>query len=413
MTFWFVHIFLIGFLSYLAFKHLKSSFSPLIYWSALSLKLTAGIVLGLIFHYHYGSGDTLMFFEKAKKMSSLGIIDHFDELISDGSYRTNNHPRTLFFIKILSVFSLLTGNSYWITSLYLSLIGFISSWFFVITICRLFPHISTASTISFLYIPSVVFWSSGIMKDTLSSAALIFLVAILLKVVRLKKTSMIEAIIGLLSLLTLLKIKHYLFITFILFAALVSVFQLVKSLKNRFKWIYALIIITLAIASTQLIHPYLKWDRLPQTFYENNLAILENSLPNSQSSVIIETPSWEAIIQSAPKAFFTGLFRPSLSDTITSFGWVHKLENFILLILSILSILIWMKEKQRIDLALLIPAIACICLLATMFALTTPNFGTLVRYKNAFMPFLFWIVSVLPYEYLNTVRGDHAQKNLQ
>lgn len=402
MIYWFIHILIIGFLSNLAFKRLGSPFKPLLFWSALGLKLSAGIAVGLIFHFYYGWGDSLNFFEKAVELSALNLSDHFNDLVADGSYATNNQPRDLFFIKLLSVFARITGASYWITSLYLSFISFLASWFFVITITRIFPKAKTVAEMALLFIPSIIFWSSGILKDTISSTALILSVTILLKGVYLKKSSILEIILVIISLIVLFNIKHYLFITFILFAGLFFGLHLLRVFKNKVKWIIALGIMIIALASTQYVHPYLTWDRIPQTVLEINKTISENSSQSDQSMISIEEPTWNAIASATPRALFTGLFRPSIFDTTIPFGWIHKVENFILIIISILSILLWIKEKPKVDLTILIPALVFICLLASMLALTTPNLGSLVRYKNAFMPFLFLITSILPYRYITS-----------
>jgi hypothetical protein len=406
MMYWFIHILILGFLSYAAFKQFKSPFEPLIFWTALVLKMSAGIAVGLIFHFYYGSGDSLVLFEQATKLSALSFTEHLKELAADGSYTTNNQPRELFFIKILSVFASVTNNSYWITSLYLSFLSFITFWFFVITIAKIFPSTKTVALIAFLFIPSIIFWSSGILKDTISSTALIFSTTILLKVIYLKRSSILTIILGLISLIILFNIKHYLFIVFILFSGLFLDLRLLSVVKKKIKWVIAFGIMIAIIGSTQFVHPYFTWNKIPQTILEINETIHENSSYSDPEMVTIDEPTWAAIALATPEALITGLFSPSIFDTTIPFGWIHRIENFILLILTILSILFWIKEKPKVDFTLLVPALVCICLLATMLALTTPNFGSLVRYKNAFMPFLFLIVSILPYQFIITKKTE-------
>ncbi len=402
MIYWFIHILILSFLSYFAFKQLKSSFKPIIFWSAISLKLSLGIILGLIYYHYYGTGDSIIFFDKASEMAKLSALEHWYTLIADSSYANNNHPRDLFFIKILSVFAKLTGSSYWIISLYLSFFSFIASWYFVITFIRIYPKYPVVTLISFLFIPSVVFWSSGILKDTISSTALVFSVAILLKGVYLKRSSILEIVIGSILLFLLFHLKHYLFITITLFGALLFSLYLIKSSTKKIRWLFATAIFTITLFTTQHIHPYFKIDRIPQTIFEINKTILENSSTLDQNLVTVEEPTWNAVGRLAPYALFTGLFRPSIFNTTVAFGWIHRIENLILIIFSILSILILIKDKPNVDFELLIPALICISVLATMLALTTPNFGSLVRYRNAFLPFLFLIVSILPHQYLSS-----------
>ncbi|MFK7951478.1 MAG: hypothetical protein AB8B73_01430 [Ekhidna sp.] len=405
MIYWFIHILVLGALSYLFYQRQHNELSLQLYGAALALKLSAGIILGLIFFYHYGSGDTIAFFEKATQLSNLSISDHLSSLIADGSYATTNHPRDLFFVKIISVITRLNGGSYWITSLYLSFISFVASWYFVVTMCTIFPRIRSVVILSFLFIPSVIFWSSGVLKDTISFAALIFLVAITVKMIYISRRSPLDIFLGLLSLILLLQLKHYLFITYILFAGMSISLHFLAVIKNKMKWIAALVISIVVIGSTQYIHPYLKWERMPQTIVEINTTIADNYTEYDQPNISLD-PTWSSIIKASPEALHTGLVRPSILDQTALFGWVHKIENLLLTILMVLSLLLWLKEKPKLNKTLLIPALLSICLLATMLGLTTPNFGTLVRYKNAFMPFLFLIALILPFRYFSSANSE-------
>ena len=66
MTYWILHITILGLLSYGTFRLSKSPIGALVFWSTLGLKLLAGVILGFIFLDYYGSGDTITFFEMAK-----------------------------------------------------------------------------------------------------------------------------------------------------------------------------------------------------------------------------------------------------------------------------------------------------------------------------------------------------------
>ena len=61
----------------------------------LVTKLAAGLMVGWIFIYYYQSGDTISFFEEAKKMASLPMKEHLSQLFSSSSYATSDQPRVL------------------------------------------------------------------------------------------------------------------------------------------------------------------------------------------------------------------------------------------------------------------------------------------------------------------------------
>lgn len=397
MIYWIIHIVILGSISMLFYQRFNAGFPLWIYLSGLILKLTAGISLGLIFYHYYQRGDTIVFFEEAKRVSELPFKEYFSTVFSPSNYTTSSHPRVLFFIKFLSFFTLITGNSYWISSLYLSIISFFSSWYFVISISRLFPSKKAVITFSFLFIPTIIFWSSGILKDTLAFSALLFMICTVLKIYANEKMKLLEWILSIISIFLLLKIKHYLLISFILFIGLLIFMKFItKSFKHK---LIACIVVIGAIVSTQFVHPYLRFERLALTVHETNQTILKKSDEENRLNISIDSPTINDILKAVPSAIQIGLFRPAIFDRSTIWGWFHRIENSILTLLFVLSILLYFKLKPDIDWPLISSSIIAILILSTLLALATPNFGTLVRYKNAFLPFFFLLCSILPYKY--------------
>ncbi|MEO9483853.1 MAG: hypothetical protein ABJG47_10425 [Ekhidna sp.] len=390
MMHWIVHIALLGLLSFLAFHHLKSDFPAFIFWAGLVLKLAAGMILGLIFYEYYGHGDTISFFEFAKNKNPADL---------------KSAPRTHFFVALLRPLVATTGGSYWITSLWLSFISFIASWFSVITLSRLFNGIRYPIAMCFLFLPSIVFWSSGIMKDSLAFAATMTLISLFVKFYKSTRLPILDILLLLLSAILLLKIKHYLLIASLIFGGILTASLILKNIKGNRKWLIALVVLATFSLSTQFIHPYLKINRIPWTLYENNRAIHQQS-KDSQLNIVIEDDSWASVLNEVPKALHAGLFRPSIMDETPTWGWIHRAENLVLTVLIFLSILLFIKRKPQTDWPLLTGAILCILLLAVMLPLSTPNFGSLVRYKNAYMPFLFLISSILPYLHFTSRSGE-------
>ncbi|WP_425390653.1 hypothetical protein [Ekhidna sp.] len=349
------------------------------------MKLTAGIVLGLIFYEYYGAGDTINFFEDVKSMKP-----------NNGS-----EPRTQFFLFILKPVVQFSNGSYWITSLYFSFLSFISFWYGVGLLIRLFPQLKWLIAISFLMIPSIVFWSSGIIKDSLASASLIIFISTSVFFYHKHKINIVGLFLMVISAFVLLKIKHYILISGILFIAILFCLTLFKQMGLKWK-VASIVIFMGALSLTQIIHPYLKLDRIPWTLHQNNQAILDKSDVEDQLNIELTESSWNEVLKNVPKALHAGLFRPSIMDKTPIWGWIHRGENIVLTTLIMMSIILAIKLKPTVDWPLLLASICCILLLAIMLPLSTPNFGTLVRYKNAYMPYLFLISSILPYRYLTS-----------
>ncbi|WP_420316196.1 hypothetical protein [Ekhidna sp.] len=367
-------------------RFLPSTLPNWLYWMGLCLKLLAGIILGLVFYKYYGSGDTINF---------------FNEAISSSSIEQRNEPRTEFFIQILKPVTQLAGKSYWITSLYFSFFSFSAFWFGANVIAKNYPSLKWITAISLLMIPSIVFWSSGVIKDSIASASLVILVASSINSYCNKKIHALDSLFIGVSAIVLFNIKHYLLITSLIFIGILLATTLFNKLGIKWKIVSVLVFAT-AITLTQYIHPYLNYNTIPWTLQQNNQAILEKSDSEGRIDIEIREESWIEVLKNIPKALHAGFFRPSILDRTPVWGWIHRIENLVLTVLIMMSLILALKLKPPIDWPLFIASICGISLLAIMLPLSTPNFGTLVRYKNAYMPYLFLISSILPYRYFTS-----------
>ena len=389
--YWAVHTIILIALSFLLWRFSKSNIPTPIFLTGLGLKLGAGIVLGLIFYKYYGSGDTIIFFEAARSSGSLNQL---------------NQPRTEFFIYLITPLVKLSGGSYWISSLWLSFISFCGCWYLVNTLIHIHPKIKSLALGCFLFIPTVIFWSSGILKDTLAFSAIAVIVAVIHIIYHKKRVNILEILLLLVGGFILVKLKHYLFITILLYSGLMISFSIIKILNSKWKWALVLTTILAMVVGSQIVHPYLKIDRLAWAIYENNKAITVLTESSKRLDLEIENGTWQSVINEIPTAIQIGLFRPSFFDQVPKWGLIHQVENFILTTLIVFSIILLFKTNNAIDKPTVISAVVCILLLAVMLPLSTPNFGTLVRYKNAYLPYLFLISSILPYRYLTSTAEE-------
>lgn len=399
MSYWAANLLVLGGLSFGLYKVFAKEVAPWLFWSALLIKLTAGLVVGWIFGHYYGGGDTFLFFEKAVLLAAEPFPTYIDHLFSPSNYDTTQHPRIVFFSKLLSPLALLSGGSYWLASLYLSWISFAAFLWVAVRMGYLFPAFRSLAFVCFLCIPTVVFWSSGILKDGLASAAFSLCIIQIISAYKGKKVSTVALLSALFSLYLLWKLKPYLLIMVLGFAGLISLFQLLAraSFRKKILWV---VLGLFALVAVQEVHPYLTLDRLPLTLFENNQSIAKNTLPSQHTGILLDGATWKDVLPFIPQALHTGLLRPSLFDTLSPLAWPHRIENFLLTVLLVLSLLIAFQTQPSIGWRLMVPAIACIGILAMVLALATPNFGTLVRYKSAFMPFLFYMSALLPYQHL-------------
>ncbi|MEM9391308.1 MAG: hypothetical protein AAGA02_12585, partial [Bacteroidota bacterium] len=144
------------------------------YFIFLTLKLTAGFGLGIVYIYYYPSGDTFTFFEQAKALANLAynnlpafmnfLYSSDPEIINIGYTWTPN----LVFVKLTSVFCLITGDSYWLITLYFSFFCFAGLWKLYILLTQYLADNFLAIATGLFLVPSFVFWSSGLSKESLA-----------------------------------------------------------------------------------------------------------------------------------------------------------------------------------------------------------------------------------------------------
>jgi hypothetical protein len=369
------------------------------YWPALIAKCIAGISLGIIYSTYYETSDTFTFFQLASDHADIARNDfssYLNFLFSkqDGYYLGEH--RTIFYTKITSVLALATGNNYWITSIYFSLLSFFSAWYLSNTIARLFPEYKIAACIAFLFFPSVVFWSSGIIKESLAMAAMFFLAALFLNLWMRERISILSMVLAVVCGIVIFNLKYYYLAAFIpitvsAWAAqrLYEKFKVESSMKQLLLWAGILVCGFLMIT---FLHPNFSPSRILEVIAFNNKVFMDVCTPDDVIHYYNLKPTWGSMVINAPWAFISGLFRPFVWEANTIFKFITGVENLVLLTLAFFAIP-RLKDVMHSQQRLLILAVILYCAVLSIFlALSTPNFGTLARYGAGYLPFAALLV---------------------
>lgn len=383
-------------------QSLKDFFVP-----ALMLKVLAGIAMGLLFKYHYGFGDTITYFNEACRYASItetGLVDYIKSLFDNSAtpFQSNfyNQPRALLISKITSVFALITYNNYWITSVYFSLIAFGGLWALACTVYRHFGN-KLAVLLALFVFPSVVFWSAGISKESLSVAAVAWLISSFMNYTKNRSSiSIYSLLIDVIALLLLWYLRYFYAGVLILSAVsgLVTIYISSKSVKVSSHPIYQFAIYVICGIVMTGIVSLTKYnfhiENIARVIAKNHDLLVEKSDPGELIQYENIDGTFISIIKNSPKALFSGLFRPLPSDGANILSYFTQLENTIVLLLSIITLLLSVKKMTLKKRILLFSAITYVLLLATFLALSTPNFGSLVRYKVGFLPILLLLITI-------------------
>ena len=165
------------------------------FWPALALKLLLALAFA-VFRYSYAaSSDThvyhaagLQLLEYAGHHPSaylkLLFFNQFESEAFRASLPFSRFPdftNSFYFVKLLSVLNLLTAGAYYLNNLYLSLFRFWGSLYLVSVLARVLPKYKLAAVVAFLFFPSVVFWSTGVMKEPVMFGSMCWVVGVALQ----------------------------------------------------------------------------------------------------------------------------------------------------------------------------------------------------------------------------------------
>jgi len=389
-------------LSWWIWKHETASIRKF-YWTGLLLKLASGMFLGIVYSTYYTDSDTFFFFTEAVDWSNIAQADvgrYLNFLLSDHEGYFPGEDRMYFMIKVTSIFSILAGNNYWIVSCYFSLISFLSAWYLTKVVARYFPDYAIPAIVAFLFFPSCVFWSSGIIKESLAMTALFYLSAEFLQIWFTKKISVIGVLFAILSVWVGWNLKYYyfgLFIPVIFSVWLVTYLKPFLKITNWQEVTLLFLILTVGLIGGSFLHPNFSLHRILEVMVSNNQAFLQLSSPNDVIHFYNLEPTWLSLAINSPWAVFSGLFRPFIWEASNVMQVMASLENLLILVLVIFSVR-YIPLAIRSEYRLLILGILIYCVVLCAFlSISAPNFGTLARYRVGFLPFFILLIANHPF----------------
>ncbi|MFD2513621.1 hypothetical protein ACFSRY_07065 [Pontibacter locisalis] len=379
---------------------------------ALAFKLVCGVLVGLLYHHYYKEGDTITFKNASLILSSYAKQDLtgyirlilFNEFSSE-SFRSSvpfsrlpNFSNSFFFIKLLSLFNLLTNSSYYLNALYLSLFSFWGTATLVTTLVKLEPKYKMAAVIAFLYFPSVVFWSSGVLKDSLIFGSMCWVIAMALELASGKRLEKLNWLLMPLLLYLFVRLKFFLAL---LLLPLLLIYLLVRITANKTKHLKSLgaqlVAVGLSACFFGVIGAWLVKEYNNAFFYRNLVYTYDEMLKLSVGQPSIKftklEPTLSSMLLNAPEALFGAIYRPFIWEAANNpLHLLMGFENLVILLLTIVAIAALLLQKKRLPTPKQLLFLLIILSFGVIIGLTTPNFGTLSRYRIAFLPFLVYLL---------------------
>lgn len=390
---------------------------------ALTVRIVGALAVGFIYQFYYEGGDTFAYHTHGSRPLWEAMIesplDGVRLLFLNGEYGPGiwetasqiwywKDPQSFFVIRLAAIMDLLTFSSYSGTAVLFAALAFTGGWLFYLTFYKTYPHLHKWIAASVLFIPSVVFWGSGIFKDTITLAALGVATYTFHRVIIEGRVKITLLIWMLFSLWIIFSIKKYILLCFlpaILFWAVASYLSRITSFTLRaiIAPLTAVIAILLAYYAVMKVgEDDRRYDvsKLAETArmtaYDIRYGWGARTGEGSGYTLGELDGSWASMISLAPKAINISLYRPYIWEVRNPLMLLSALEGLILLLLTFR--LVWRVRLKLVNYVQHPDVLFCL-IFALVFAfavgVSTFNFGTLSRYKIPMMPYFLLALGII------------------
>ncbi len=397
--------------------------------AGLTFRIMFTVFYTLIIGYYYKGGDTGMFYQALKDMQKAVEDDssflkeiYFNAKLDPDSSLTSYFMYDGFGVihyymfqvsnymvpKFALPFSIIFSKSYLCISFCMTFFAFAGSWRLFKLFYSFFPHLHKKIAIATMFIPSVLFWSGALMKDSICMGALGFFIYAFHQLFFKKKKILINLIIVASSGILLFYVKPYIILC-ALPAFLVWAFLLLnRNIKDKGFRMFATLIFTIAtvagslyfmqsIASSELASQYATQNIVKALESQQNTYSLTESAGSSFNvGKVGDSPL--SIIMLFPGGVVTSLFRPFLWEVRSPVMLLTALEAlaFMFLTVQCFRYTSFKKFKQIMGQnPVLIFCFIYAILFAGLVGISTLNFGTLARYKIPALPFFVVLLFVI------------------
>lgn len=426
----FYSLFLLVFIFYFAKsirdKHIKTNPSYRYFLGGLMAKIVGGIMVVLVYTLYYSGGDTIYYFFDSMTMSNLLFKNfiHFGDVVINGweSYKFNyldsttgtfvyyRSPESFFISRILWPFTLAGLQQMIPTVMLLALVSFGGVWRMYQIFIKEFPMLERPLAYTFFFLPSVFFWGSGILKDSITLSALGYFFYSFYYVFIEPKKVFKNLVIVIISAWIIISIKAYIFIGVLPGALIWIVSKLTSKIRGGFirKVTFPLVMIIVGLSGFLLLNTLsdelgkFKIDRLLDEAAVSNADLQSDYYGGNSFSIGEIEPTVQSMLIHMPLAINAALFRPYITEARNVMMIVSGLENLFILLFTlyvlykvkIIGIFKYFNKNSLLTFSLIFSLF-----FAFAVGISTSNFGSLVRYRIPLLPFYVSSLIIIRYLY--------------
>lgn len=403
------------------------------FFPALTVKVLGALALGFIYQFYYNGGDTYNYHTHGSRVVWEAFWDSpaagLKLLFSDGQDEIGIYQyssRIPFFrdassytvIRIAAIFDLITFSAYSATAICFGVMSFVGGWMLFLTFYEDRKHLAGWIAFATLFVPSVFFWGSGLLKDTITLTCIGVATYFIWKIVAQKRAKILHFILLVLALYIVYSIKKYILLSYFPAVMLMIYARAFAILQNVL--IKLLIFPFMAVVVGACL--YFVVDQVGKDDSRYSLQQLGNTAKITAYDIAFQTGrdagstyvlgeldgTFSGLIRLAPEAVNVSLFRPYLWEVSNPLMLMSALESFVI---AIGTIMVFFKGRVRILNTLVNPDILFCLTFSLIFAfavgVSTYNFGTLSRYKIPLVPF-YLLALILIFDHINSARNLDA-----
>ena len=393
---------------------------------AFTLKVFGALAVGFIYQFYYKGGDTFTYFHMGSRFIWEAFLDRpilAIKLIFAGQeysgdtfqyaskIYTYGDTASYFVVRIAGIFDILTYHTYSATAVLFAAISFTGLWALYWVFYDLYPKLHLQLAIAVFFIPSVFFWGSGILKDTITLGALGWATFSIYNLFIINRYQALSVFILLIAFFTIYSIKIYILLCFLPAAVLWISYLKIKKLNNlMLRIMVAPLVLSIAavvgyyaIVKVAEDNPRYNIEQISETARVTAEWIHYVSEREQGSAYTLGDFDFTPLgmIRKFPLAVWVTLYRPHLWEVKNVVMLLSSLESFALLLF---TIFVFFKTGfiRVFQYILSKPELAFCFVFSIVFAfavgITTYNFGSLVRYKIPMFPyFISGLVILLSY----------------
>lgn len=416
---------------------LYAYYLPHLFW-----KLILGISFGLVYILYYEGGDTIAYWAGAKTLNNLfweSPSAYFTELWRDTtdsgtpSYytKTTGYPpgwiyregASFFVSKLASILSFFSFGSYLTLNLYFIVISTWINWRFFIFIQKRLTKTPTRNVaIAILFIPTVGFWCSGIIKDTVVLCAILPLITVLFKLFSNNKEWNYKSfIVFIVSSYIVYATRSFMLISVYVPFMILFAFRynskrsfLIRLITRFFGISFSLAFVLVYINYSGFLDE-ISADNLLKTAQVIQQDFTSNKIYEGLTYDIgITDYSYLGMLKVLPTCVMFTLFRPFLWEFQGPLMLLNGIENFILLIMTLIALnnfrirLLYKKFDALHE--IFIFSLVFMLILGFFVGFTSGIYGVLARLKAPVLPF-FLLFLFSQSERLVIDKKRHAKTN--